>query len=142
VACVMANFGAFIYMNYRSIGLTVDTISVISLGIGLGIDYGIYLVARIRDEATRGLPLETAISSALSSTGVWVLWTFAVMIGGIAPWVFSPLLFQNEMSELLILLMSANVLVGLLILPALIAWWRPRFLTRYESSAGGQKTAA
>jgi predicted RND superfamily exporter protein len=142
VACVMANFGAFVYMNYRSIGLTVDTISVISLSIGLGIDYGIYLVARIRDEASRGLPLETSISSALSSTGVWVLWTFAVMIGGIAPWVFSPLLFQNEMSELLILLMSANVIVGLLILPALIAWWRPRFITRYESSAGGQKTAA
>lgn len=142
VACVMANFGAFIYMNYRTIGLTVDTISVISLGIGLGIDYGIYAVARIRDEAIRGLPLNTAITTALGSTGIWVLWTFVVMVGGILPWVFSPLLFQNEMSELLILLMSANLIVGLLILPSLIAWLRPRFLTRYESSAGGQKTAA
>ena len=42
VSCVMANFGAFIYMNARDIGLTIDTIPVISLGIGLGVDYGIY----------------------------------------------------------------------------------------------------
>ena len=54
VSCVMANFGAFVYMNARDIGLTIDTIPVISLGIGLGVDYGIYTVARIRDEVERG----------------------------------------------------------------------------------------
>jgi len=142
LSCVMANFGAFIYMNYRTIGLTVDTISVISLGIGLGIDYGIYAVARIRDEVIGGLPLDRAITGALSSTGAWIMWTYAVMIGGIVPWVFSPLLFQNEMSVLLILLMSANIVVGLLILPAVIAWWRPRFITRYERSERSQRAAA
>ena len=54
VSCVMANFGAFVYMNARDIGLTIDTIPVISLGIGLGVDYGIYTVARIRDEVMTG----------------------------------------------------------------------------------------
>jgi uncharacterized protein len=141
LACVMANFGAFIYMNYRTIGLTVDTISVVSLGIGLGINYGIYVVARIRDEVIGGLQLNRAITAALSSTGVWVLWTFAVMIGGIVPWVFSPLLFQNEMSLLLILLMSANLVVGILILPAIIAWRRPRFIVRFEARENGKPAA-
>jgi len=141
LACVMANFGAFIYMNYRTIGLTVDTISVVSLGIGLGINYGIYVVARIRDEVIGGLQLNRAITAALSSTGVWVLWTFAVMIGGIVPWVFSPLLFQNEMSVLLILLMSANLVVGMLILPAVIAWRRPRFIVRFEAREDGKPAA-
>lgn len=141
LACVIANFGAFTYMNYRTIGLTVDTISVISLGIGIGIDYGIYAVARIRDEVMGGLPLDGAITGGLSSTGAWVMWTYAVMIGGIVPWVFSPLLFQNEMSVMLILLMSANIVVGLLILPAVIAWWRPRFITRYERRERGQQAA-
>lgn len=133
LSCVAANFVAFVYMNDRSIGLTVDTLPVISLGIGLGIDYGIYTVARIRDEVISGLALNDAITNALCSTGLWVFSTFAVMVGGILAWVFSPLLFHSEMSVLLILLMGANLVTGLLILPAFIAWRRPRFITRYES---------
>ena len=136
LAGVAANFVAFIYMNLHTIGLTADTIALITLGIGLGVNYGIYTVARIRDEVSEGALLNDAVTAALSTTGVWVFATFAVMVGGIIPWVFSPLLFQNEMSVLLVLLMSANVVVGLLILPALIAWLRPRFITRYERSAG------
>ncbi|MBF6569619.1 MAG: MMPL family transporter [Candidatus Binataceae bacterium] len=131
-AGVAANFIAFAYMNGRNIGLTVDTLPVISLGIGLGIDYGIYTVARIRDEVISGMKLDDAISSAITSTGVWVFWTFAVMVSGIFAWVFSPLLFHNEMSILLILLMAVNLIVGVLMLPAYIAWRRPRFITRYE----------
>jgi predicted RND superfamily exporter protein len=135
VACVMANFGAFLYMNALTIGLTVDTIPVISLGIGLGIDYAIYAVARIRDEVIEGCALNDAIAAALRTTGIWVFATYAVMVGGMLPWVFSPLLFHNEMSSLLILLMTANLIVGLFILPAFIAWRRPRFITRYGSAA-------
>jgi len=119
-------------MNFRMIGLTADTIPVISLGIGLGIDYAIYTVARIQDEVIGGLALDPAITTALRTTGAWVLGTFAVMVGGIIPWVVSPLLFHNEMSVLLIFLMGANLIVGLLILPGLIAWIRPQFITRYE----------
>jgi uncharacterized protein len=116
-------------------GLTVDTIAFISLGIGLGIDYAIYTVARIRDEVIEARTLNDAITTALRTTGVWVLATYAVMVGGMLPWLFSPLLFHTEMSSLLILLMSANLIVGLFILPAFIASRRSRFITRYESAA-------
>ena len=126
----MANFGAFLYMNYQVIGLTIDTIPVISLGIGLGIDYAIYAAARIRDEVAAGAPLDNAITTTLHTTGGWVFATFAVMVGGMLPWVFSPLLFHNEMSVLLILLMAANLVVGLFILPGYVAWRRPHFITR------------
>jgi predicted RND superfamily exporter protein len=54
------------------------------------------------------------------------------MMAGLAPWVFSPVLFQNEMSALLILLMTTNLIAGLLILPALLILIRPRFLVQYE----------
>jgi uncharacterized protein len=140
LACVMANFGAFVYMNAHDIGLTADTIPIISLGIGLGIAYGIYTVARIRDEVMDGLVLNDAVITALRTTGAWVFATFVVMVGGMLPWVFSPLLFHNEMSVLLILLMSANMVAGLLILPAVIAWTRPRFITRYEQTVRAQPT--
>jgi uncharacterized protein len=132
LASIMASFCAFLYMTEHNLGLTVDTISVISLGIGLGISYGIYTVARIKDEVVDGLPVDTAITTALRSTGAWVVSTFAVMVGGTLPWVFSPLLFHNEMSVLLIILMTTNLIVGLLILPAIVAWLRPRFIARYE----------
>jgi len=131
ISCVMANFGAFIYMNARGIGLTIDTIPVISLGIGLGVDYGIYTVARIRDEVIGGASIEDSITTALHTTGAAVFSTFAVMVGGILPWAFSPLLFHNEMSVLLIFLMATNMIAGVLILPTFIGWRKPAFITRY-----------
>ncbi len=142
VSCVMANFGAFVYMSMRDIGLTIDTIPVISLGIGLGVDYGIYTVARIQDEVINGATIEEAITTALHTTGAAVFSTFAVMIGGIVPWAFSPLLFHNEMSVLLIFLMGTNMIAGVLILPAFIAWRRPRFIARFEKSRPPATAAA
>jgi uncharacterized protein len=127
-ACVLANFGAFIYMNARGIGLTIDTIPVISLGIGLGVDYGIYMVSRIRDEVMGGMEVDDAIVLALKSTGVAVFNTFLVMIGGIIPWVFSPLLFHSEMSTLLIFLMGTNMIAGVIVLPCYLSWARPKFV--------------
>ena len=142
VSCIMANFGAFVYMNARDIGLTIDTIPVISLGIGLGVDYGIYTVARIRDEVAGGASIEDAVTTALRTTGAAVFSTFAVMVGGIVPWAFSPLLFHNEMSVLLIFLMGTNMIAGVLILPAYIAWRRPKFITRYMPQAQMRAAAA
>ncbi|MBF6559075.1 MAG: MMPL family transporter [Candidatus Binataceae bacterium] len=127
-ACVLANFGAFIYMNLRDVGLTIDTIPVISLGIGLGVDYGIYTIARIRDEVMGGMDVDESIVLALKTTGVAVFNTFLVMIGGIFPWIFSPLLFHNEMSTLLIFLMGTNMIAGCIILPCYLSWARPKFV--------------
>jgi uncharacterized protein len=142
ISCVMANFGAFVYMSARGIGLTIDTIPVISLGIGLGVDYGIYTVARIRDEVAGGASVEDGITTALHTTGAAVFSTFAVMIGGILPWAFSPLLFHNEMSVLLIFLMGTNMIAGVMILPAYIAWRKPAFITRYMPPKMGATQAA
>ncbi|MGH7838731.1 MAG: MMPL family transporter, partial [Candidatus Binataceae bacterium] len=128
LACVLANFGAFIYMNLRGIGLTIDTIPVISLGIGLGVDYGIYTVSRIRDEVMGGMEVDDAIVLALSTTGVAVFNTFLVMIGGIFPWIFSPLLFHSQMSTLLIFLMGTNMIAGCIVLPCYLSWARPKFV--------------
>jgi predicted RND superfamily exporter protein len=128
LSCVLANFGAFIYMGIRGIGLTIDTIPIISLGIGLGVDYGIYMVSRIRDEVLGGATLEDATLVALRHTGAAVFATFSVMVSGIVPWVFSPLLFHNQMSILLIFLMGTNMVAGVLVLPSVIMLLRPKFV--------------
>jgi predicted RND superfamily exporter protein len=115
------------------IGLTVDTIPVISLGIGLGPSFAVYVLARIQEEAASGLSASDAMNVALRKTGPAVLGSFVVIIGGLVPWVFSPILFQNEMSVILILLMITNLIAAVIVLPALIQWIRPRFLHRTES---------
>jgi predicted RND superfamily exporter protein len=134
MACVLANFAAFIYLRVRGIGLSIDTIPVISLGIGLGIDYGIYTVARIKDEVASGLSIPEAVSTGTRATGAAVFTTFVVMVGGIIPWAFSPMLFHNNMSILLTFLMCTNMIAGVIVLPAYIAWARPRFVRRYEAT--------
>jgi uncharacterized protein len=134
-ACVLANFGAFIYLRLRQIGLTIDTVPVISLGIGLGVDYGIYVVSRIWDEVKGGMSLEEAIPLAIRSTGGAVFMVACVMIGGIIPWAFSPAMFHNNMSILLAVLMLLNAIAGVFVLPAFIAWSRSGFICRFERAA-------
>jgi uncharacterized protein len=139
LSCVLANFAAFIYMRIRDIGLTIDTLPVISLGIGLGVDYGIYVVARIQDEVMRGQTMEDSVITGITATGAAVFSTFSVMVGGIIPWAFSPLLFHSQMSILLTFLMFTNMFAGVLVLPAFIAWSRAGFICRYEQKAGSGK---
>ena len=76
----------------------------------------------------RGRDLEEAITTALKGTGAAVLATFSVIVGGLAPWMFSPVLFHKQMAVLLIILMFTNLVMGLTILPAYVAWARPRFI--------------
>jgi hypothetical protein len=135
-ASVLGNFGAFIYMNLRGLTLTIDTIPVVSLGIGLGIDYGIYTVAAIRDEVIRGKDVEDAITTAMRGTGGAVLNTLFVMIGGLSIWTFSPVDFHVRMAQLLIFLMITNAMTGVVILPSFISAFRPWFIRRYVPTNG------
>jgi predicted RND superfamily exporter protein len=130
LVCVVANFGAFIYMHLRGIGLTIDTVPVISLGIGLGVDYGIYTVSRIRDEVAGGMPLNDAIVLARRGTGGAVAIVLGIMVGGLVPWMFSPALFHFNMSLMLALLMGLNAIAGVMVLPSFIAWSKSDFITR------------
>lgn len=141
LVCMLANFGAFIYMHLRSIGLTIDTVPVISLGIGLGVDYGIYTVSRIRDEVRNGLPLEDAVILARSNTGGAVAIVVAIMIGALLPWMFSPALFHANMSLMLAQLMILNAVAGVMVLPAFIAWSRANFITRHAVSSKASRIA-
>jgi predicted RND superfamily exporter protein len=121
---------AFVYLNARDIGLTIDTLPVISLGIGLGVDYGIYTAARIGDEVRRGASTTDAVATTLRNTGGAVLSTFAVMAAAILPWLFSPVLFHHQMAVLVIVLMASNTTIGVSLLSSYINWRAPIFITR------------
>jgi len=116
--------------NRFNVGLNVNTLPVISLGIGFGEDYGIYIVSRAIEEYRRRQrdDLDGALIDGVATAGKAVLYTAFLISAAIAFWAFSPLRFQAEMGYQLLIILTMNMLGGLLLIPALISWIRPRFV--------------
>jgi predicted RND superfamily exporter protein len=110
-------------MAWLDIGLKVSTLPVIALGVGIGVDYGIYIYERLQDSLARGgRSLVEAYRDALRQRGTAVLFTAATMTVGVGSWVFSTLKFQADMGLLLAFMFLVNMLGALLLLPALAAF--------------------
>jgi predicted RND superfamily exporter protein len=113
------------YMAVRGVGLNINTLPVQAVGVGVGVDYAIYIVDRIRQEMALRRNLDDAIRTAVRTTGMAVTFTGTTVVGGIGFWVFSNLRFQAEMAQLLIVLMVVNMLAAVTLVPALYSIVRP-----------------
>jgi hypothetical protein len=127
---ILANFLAFTYMTFKGIGLNINTFPVVSLGIGMGVDYGLYIVSRIIEVYRVEKDLGRSVRGAMITSGRAVFFTATMMTAGVMFWWFSPLRFQAEMGLLLGILMMVNMVVGVLVLPAMINIIKPKFVTR------------
>lgn len=127
---LMSNTFGMALMAYWNVGLNINTLPVVSLGIGFGEDYGIYIVSRAIEEYQRRKhdDLDGALIDGVATAGKAVLYTAFLISAAIAFWAFSPLRFQAEMGYQLLIILTMNMLGGLLLLPALISWLRPRFV--------------
>ncbi|MCY1376166.1 efflux transporter, putative, hydrophobe/amphiphile efflux-3 family [compost metagenome] len=92
---------------------------MIALGVGIGVDYGIYLYSRLESFLHRGLTFRAAYFEALKTTGTSVAFTGITLALGVGTWVFSALKFQADMGLLLVLLFLWNMVGALLLMPAL-----------------------
>jgi hypothetical protein len=110
---------SFALMAILSIGLKVSTLPVAALGVGVGVDYGIYLYARFRNFFQKGHSLREAYLKTLEVTGFVVLFCFITLAIGVATWLFTPLKFQADMGVLLAFLFLMNMVGALVLLPAL-----------------------
>lgn len=127
VSLATANFLTYAFMAWKGVGLNVSTLPLAALGVGLGVDYGIYMVDRIKEEFRKCGEVEQAIHRALHSAGNAIFVTAVTMISPLLPWAFvSPLRFQAEMGMLLGLVLMMNMLGSLLFVPAAFAIFRPR----------------
>lgn len=106
-------------MSFLEIGLKVSTLPVVALGVGVGVDYGIYIYSRLRDYLKEGLPLYEAYEKTMEISGNAVLLTGATLAAGVATWIFSPLKFQADMGILLTFMFLVNMLGAIFLLPAL-----------------------
>lgn len=127
----LATISGEAFLALMGVGLNVNTAPVIAVGIGVGVDYAIYLMDRIKQEYARLGDLQAAAQEAISTAGMAVTFTASTLVGGIIFWAFlSSLRFQAEMSLLLSILMVANMIGAMLLLPALTVLVRPAFIVQ------------
>lgn len=106
-------------MTVLGIGIKVATLPVIALGVGIGVDYGVYIYAKFEKYLKEGLGLKEAYLATLTSTGRAVLFTGVTLAIGVCTWVFSPIKFQADMGLLLTVMLLWNMLGALILIPAL-----------------------
>jgi len=110
---------AYALMTILEIGLKVNTLPVVALGVGVGVDYGIYIYSRLDSLLKSGKPLKEAYEITLRITGSGVIFTGITLAIGVVTWIFSPLKFQADMGILLTFMFLVNMLGAVLLLPAL-----------------------
>ena len=113
---------AYALMTQLEIGLKVSTLPVVALGVGVGVDYGIYIYSRFQSHLNEGMTIYQAYHETLKVTGSGVLVTGITLAIGTATLIFSPLQFQADMGILLTFMFLLNMLGALLLLPALASW--------------------
>jgi len=101
------------------IGVKVATLPVIALGVGIGVDYALYLLSVQLAQQRAGLPLEEAYRSAVRFTGKVVALVGVTLAAGVVTWAFSPIKFQADMGILLTFMFVWNMIGALVLIPAL-----------------------
>jgi predicted RND superfamily exporter protein len=109
-------------MVHLGIGMKINTLCVVALGVGIGVDYGIYIFARMREAMLAGKTLSESYFIALKTTGIAIFYTALTLAVGVALWIFSVLKFQADMGVLLTFMFIVNMIAAIIFLPALCRW--------------------
>lgn len=109
-----------VIMVQLNLGIKVATLPVIALGVGIGVDYGIYIYNRLESFLQKGLNFKEAYFETLRSTGVAVALTAVTLALGVFTWAFSAIKFQADMGLLLAFMFLWNMVGAVVLIPALV----------------------
>jgi hypothetical protein len=124
-------------MATKGIGLSINTLPVAAIGVGVGVDFAIYLYSRCREE----FPLQqgdwmATITQSISTCGKAVVYTGTTIILPILAWyIFSDMKFQAEVGFFLAMIMGTNVVLTLTLHPLMIYMIKPRFIAKSLAAA-------
>jgi uncharacterized protein len=119
--CLPLTIGTFVgywFMKEVNIGLTVATLPVMVLAVGIGVDYALYIYNRLQMHLADGSPIVTAMGYALEFEGMATIFTAITLAVGVATWSFSALKFQADMGRLLAFMFMVNLVMAFTALPA------------------------
>ncbi|SFA95045.1 hypothetical protein SAMN04515620_10982 [Collimonas sp. OK607] len=120
--CLPLTVGTFIgywFMKEFEIGLTVATLPVMVLAVGIGVDYAFYIYNRLQGHLAAGQPIVKAIEHSMLEVGMATIFTAITLAVGVATWSFSALKFQADMGKLLAFMFIVNLIMAMTALPAL-----------------------
>ncbi|MBI4528588.1 MAG: MMPL family transporter [Deltaproteobacteria bacterium] len=127
----IANLGTAAVMYHLGIGLDVNTLPIGAVGMGIGIDYNIYLMSRMCEEYRTNPDYAKLIPASIFTTGKAIFFTATTMIVGIILWYFmSSLRFQADMGLLLSSVMLAHVILALFFQAAFMMLLQPKFIQK------------
>jgi predicted RND superfamily exporter protein len=116
-------------MYWCNIDMNTNSLPVAAIGIGIGIDYGYYVLSRITEEYPHFTDIDQAIEEALMTTGRAILFTGTTLTASVIFWLFFPMKFQAEMAFLLTLILFLHVVGALVFIPSMVSLCKPRFAT-------------
>lgn len=120
------------FMGYGGIGFFIYTLPVITLGFGLGIDFSLYILARLKEEISKTGDFDKGYIKALATSGRAVLFTGLTMTGGLLTLVLSQMRFQAILGSMLSVVVMANTIIALVFFPVLLSVIKPKFLFKEE----------
>jgi predicted RND superfamily exporter protein len=106
-------------MTMLGIGVKVATLPVVALGVGIGVDYALYLLSVQLAHQRNGVPLRDAYRLALGFTGKVVALVGITLAAGVVTWAASPIKFQADMGIMLTFMFLWNMIGALVLIPAL-----------------------
>jgi predicted RND superfamily exporter protein len=137
VPLVITSFLCEALMVFLDIGVKVATLPVIALGVGIGVDYALYLLSIQLAHQRAGKSLVDAYRHALLSTGKIVGLVGITLAAGVVCWAWSPIQFQADMGILLTFMFLLNMVGALVLIPALSYFLlNPRITTAVISETG------
>ncbi len=119
--CLPLTVGTFIgywFMKELKIGLTVATLPVMVLAVGIGVDYAFYIYNRLQIHLSHGVNIVKALEYSILEVGMATIFTAITLSAGVATWSFSALKFQADMGKLLAFMFIINLIMALTALPA------------------------
>jgi uncharacterized protein len=138
--CLPLTVGTFIgywFMKELQIGLTVATLPVMVLAVGIGVDYAFYIYNRLLMHLANGQPMVKAVENSILEVGTATIFTAITLAIGVATWSFSQLKFQADMGKLLAFMFMVNMVMAMTALPAVAVWLERLFPRRKPVQATG-----
>lgn len=138
--CLPLTIGTFIgywFMKELQIGLTVATLPVMVLAVGIGVDYAFYIYNRLQLHLANGEDIRTSLERSIQEVGTATIFTAITLAVGVATWSFSQLKFQADMGKLLAFMFMVNMVMAMTALPAFALWLEKLFPRRGPVRAPG-----
>lgn len=128
VPLILGNIITFAVMALTGVGLFIYTLPVSALGIGVGIDYSLYILSRLKRELAQTRSEAQAYGTTFKTAGRAVCYTAATVTAGVLTLCLSEMRFQALLGVMLGIIMVANMLSALFVLTTLVSLFKPGFL--------------